>query len=251
VAGAGLVTLVEFVYVEDGAIGGRFNTVFKVYMQVWVLWATTAGGMLAVMLRDRPGPADWSLSLGDFEVERGDLVSVVAAVLVVSTGLYGGFVLQNHFTAHGDLVDADEATLDGLAYVETYHPDEAAAIYWLDEKEGQPHVVTAPGKPYQWSSPVPSLTGIPAVVGWVYQEGAYRGYEKAEMREQDVNFIYTGDWSTRAELLRKYDVEYLYVGPLEREAYPDADLQFADEPGIEVAFRNDDVVVYEVNYEEQ
>ena len=43
VAGAGLVLLVEFVYVRDNAISGRFNTVFKVYMQLWVLWGVAAG----------------------------------------------------------------------------------------------------------------------------------------------------------------------------------------------------------------
>lgn len=250
VAGAGLVTLVEFAYVEDGAISGRFNTVFKVYMQVWVLWGTTAGAMLAVLLSERVGPAGWSRSVGGLDVSRSDLLSVVAAVLVVSTGLYGGLTLQNHFTRNGELVDADDATLDGLAYLETFHPAEGEAIHWLDERRGQPHVVTAPGKPYQWSSPVPSLTGLPAVIGWVYQEGAYRGYDAAEYRKQDVDLVYTGTWSDRAELLKKYDVRYVYVGPLEREEYPDADLDFSQFPGIEPVFENSKVVIYRVDHSE-
>ncbi|PSP55183.1 hypothetical protein BRC82_06640 [Halobacteriales archaeon QS_1_67_19] len=247
VAGAGLVTLVEFAYVEDNAISGRFNTVFKVYMQVWVLWGTAAGGMLAALLSERAGPPTRPLSLGDREVARADLLSVLAAVLVVSTGMYGGFTMANHFAPEGEFVEADQATLDGLAYVETRHPDEAEAIQWLDDREGQPHVLTAPGSPYQWSSPVPSLTGLPAVVGWVYQEGAYRGYEKAEARERDVDNIYTNKWDDRDRLLRKYDVEYIYVGPRVRERYPEAALEFADEPGIEVAFENDGVVIYRVD----
>ncbi|WP_157971527.1 DUF2298 domain-containing protein [Halorussus litoreus] len=276
VAGAGLVTIVEFAYVEDGAISGRFNTVFKVYMQVWVLWGTAAGAMLAALVSDRAGlgsdgrsesaggdepspasDADRSASLaglgvstGGFGVSRGDLMAVVAAILVVSTSLYGGLVLKSHFAPNGDLVSPDETTLDGLAYLDERHPDEVEAIHWLDDRAGQPHVVTAPGSPYQWSSPVPSLTGLPAVVGWVYQEGAYRGYELAQAREEDVDYIYTGHPSERAELLDTYDVEYLYVGPLEREAYPDADLEFGDEAGIEPVFEKDGVVVYEVTLNE-
>jgi len=247
VAGAGLVTLVEFAYVEDGAISGRFNTVFKVYMQVWVLWGTAAGAMVAALLSERVGPGSWSRSVGNFDVRSPDVFAVVAAVLVVSTGLYGGFTMQNHFTSDGDVVSPEDATLDGLAYLDTVHPDEAEAIHWLDAKEGQPHVVTAPGSPYQWSSPVPSLTGLPAVIGWVYQEGAYRGYDLADRRKQDVDLIYTGTWSDRAENLRKHNVEYVYVGPLEREAYPNADLNFAQYPGIEPVFENDGVTIYRVD----
>jgi len=246
VGGAGLVTLVEFVYVEDGAISGRFNTVFKVYMQVWVLWGTAAGAMLAAALSDRAGPTDWSTSLGGLDATRADLMAVVTAALVVSTSLYGGFTLQNHFASDGEVVGPDEMTLDGLDYLDARHPGEAPAIHWLDDREGQPSVVTAPGSPYQWSSPVPSLTGLPSVVGWVYQEGAYRGTEVAQMRAEDVDYVYTGHPGERAELLDEYDVEYLYVGPLEREAYPNADLDFADEPGLEPVFDEGDVVVYRV-----
>ncbi|USZ68792.1 DUF2298 domain-containing protein [Halorussus salilacus] len=250
IAGAGLVTLVEFAYVEDNAIAGRFNTVFKVYMQVWVLWGTAAGAMLAALVSDRVAPAARPRSVGGFDVSRGDLAAVGAAVLLVSTGLYGGLTMQDHFTTDGELA-TDDATLDGLAYLETQHPDEAEAIHWLDDREGRPHVVTAPGSPYQWSSPVPSLTGLPAVVGWVYQEGAYRGYDVADRREEDVDFIYTdASWENRAELLAKYDVEYVYVGPLERERYDGEDLRFGDRPGYDPVFENDGVVVYRVDYSE-
>jgi len=241
VAGAGLVTLVEFVYVEDSAISGRFNTVFKVYMQVWVLWGPAAGAALAALMTERVGPAR---SLSAVDVSRGAVMTGVAVVLVVSTSAYGGLALENHFESAG----ADEATLDGLAYLDDRRVDEGEAIRWLDEKSGQPHVVTAPGRsPYTWSSPVPSLTGLPAVVGWVYQEGVYRGSTVAERRAEDVDLIYRGQWSDRAELLEEYDVEYVYVGPLEREAYEEADLDFGQYPGIEPAFRNDGVVVYAVN----
>ncbi|WP_135805212.1 DUF2298 domain-containing protein [Halorussus marinus] len=241
IAGAGLVTLVEFVYVEDSAISGRFNTVFKVYMQVWVLWGPAAGAALATLMSQR---ADFEWSVPGFDVSRGDVATGVAVALVLSTGMYGGLALENHFESTG----ADGATLDGLAYLDDRHADEGEAIRWLDRKSGQPHVVTAPGRsPYSWSSPVPSLTGLPAVVGWVYQEGVYRGSTVAERRAEDVDLIYRGQWSDRAELLKRYDVEYVYVGPLEREAYADENLDFGRYPGIEPAFRNDGVVVYEVN----
>ena len=249
IAGAGLVTLVEFVYVEDAAIDGRFNTVFKVYMQVWVLWGPAAGAALATLMSDRVRPVEWSFS--GVSLSRSDAMTAVAVALVASTSLYGALALQAHFTSDSATAQTDDPTLDGLAYLQVKHPDEAEAIHWLDRKEGQPHVVTAPGRSvYQWSSPVPSLTGLPAVIGWVYQEGVYRGPELAERRAEDVDLIYRGQWSDRAEMLKKYEVEYIYVGPLEREQYDEQDLDFSQYPGIEPAFENEGVVIYEVTRSE-
>jgi YYY domain-containing protein len=50
VAGAGLVTLVELVYVNEQAGPGRMNTVFKTYMQVWVFLGTAMGVAVAGLL---------------------------------------------------------------------------------------------------------------------------------------------------------------------------------------------------------
>jgi Chlor_Arch_YYY domain len=43
IGGAGLITLVEIIYLNEQAGPGRMNTVFKTYAQVWVLWATAMG----------------------------------------------------------------------------------------------------------------------------------------------------------------------------------------------------------------
>jgi uncharacterized membrane protein len=55
VGGAGLVTLVEFVYVAENAGPGRLNTVFKTYTQVWLMFGVAGGVMLADVAR--PGRA--------------------------------------------------------------------------------------------------------------------------------------------------------------------------------------------------
>ncbi|WP_276300722.1 DUF2298 domain-containing protein [Halorussus lipolyticus] len=243
VAGAGLVTLVEFVYVQDSAAGGRFNTVFKVYMQVWILWATSAGAALGVLV-SRVGPADWRLpAVG---VDRAGAMSGVAALLVVSTALYGGMALGGHFTSEYNRID--DPTLDGKAFVEDHHSSEAEAIAWLDDREGQPHIAAAPGrKVYSWTSPSSSLTGLPAVIGWVYHEGIYRGHDAAKARASEVDTIFTGSWDRRATLLDRYDVEYVYVGPRARDRYGADDLRFGQYPGVERVFSDEGVVVYRVH----
>jgi len=58
--------------------------------------------------------------------------------------------------------------------------------------------------------------------------------------------MYTGDRATQALLFDKYDVQYVYYGPVERERYPDATF---GGPGVEQVFQNDAVTIYSVDPE--
>jgi YYY domain-containing protein len=231
VAGAGLVVLVEYVYLADAASFERFNTIFKVYAQVWALWAIPAGVALAA-LASRVPSASRARSVGG---------TLLVVALVVSTSIYGGLALSAHFgSADG------EATIDAFEYVHEERPGEAAAIEWLHEKPGQPHIVSAPGTtPYSWQNPASSLTGIPTVAGWVH-EANYHSQSAWDQRVSDVGIVYeTTDEASRAALLRKHDVEYIWVGPVERERYDVA--RMGDEPGISTPYATPTVVVYQVN----
>jgi len=229
VAGAGLVVLVEYVYLADAASYERYNTIFKVYAQVWALWTVPAGVALAALAARAP-EASRLRSVGG---------SALAVLLVVSASVYGGFAVAKHVDS------ADDASLDAFEYVHDERPGEAAAIEWLNEKPGQPHIVSAPGTtPYSWQNPASSLTGIPTVAGWVHAAN-YHSDAAYQTRVSDVRVVYeTREATSRAIVLRKHDVRYVWVGPIERERY---DVRVTDaEPGIRVAFTNENVTVYEV-----
>ncbi|MFC3478658.1 DUF2298 domain-containing protein [Halobacterium litoreum] len=230
VAGAGLVILVEFAYLVDNALSGRFNTIFKVYAQVWALWSIPGGVALASLAARRPSADRLRSAAG----------TAFVVVLVVSASVYGGLALSNHFGS------MDDASLDGFEDAHDRYPAQADAIEWLNDKPGQPHITSAPGlEPYTWQNPASSLTGIPTVAGWI-QETIYRGDEAYWTRVSDLDILYeTEDPVSRAVLLRKHDVEYVWVGPLERERWDVAEM--ADEPGIAPAYRNEEVTVYAVN----
>ena len=289
----GLVTLVEFVYVAERAGPGRFNTVFKLYYQVWVLWAVAGGVMLADVAslawprwlvrptlaraptasgratsadggtdastdggRDDSGGVDWGrvLRVGS---------TVGAVVLVLSLSLYAGFALAGHFQANpsphwvcGQSGEdgAGEWTLDAKDWSEECYPDQAAAIDWLNDRDGRPVVVEAPttGKYlYGDNSPasglvsgVSSHTGLPTIAGWAHAAN-YHTQGEWDARLAHVETVYeTGNASERAAVLREYDASYVYVGPNERSRYDVANL--ASDPGIERVQRWGDVVVYAV-----
>jgi YYY domain-containing protein len=246
VAGVGLVLLVEFVYIQENAGPGRFNTVFKTYAQVWVLFSTAAGAMAAWLVG--AGHSTVTLSGGARMAGRALL-----AVLVLSTAVYGGLALTDQLTSEASVATVDNPTLDAREFVATSHPEETAAIAWLDGREGQPHIVSTPGcycnendelTSYNWVNAPSSLTGLPTVVGWDHEIG-YRGEGPYLERVADVETIYQGTPTERARLLDEYDVRYIYVGPNERAAYGPTD--FDDLRGVSVAKRWEAVTIYRVN----
>ena len=251
VAGAGLVLLVEFLYIDDH-MGGKYermNTVFKLYMQVWVLWGVSAAVALARLVGGRfPVPS----FTGSDTAERA-LGAGLAVVLVVSLSTYGVAAVGSHLANPAQ----QEATLDATYYIDHeteyakyygFNPEEGEAINWLDENvEGQPNMLSKPGLDiYQWVNAPSSLTGIPTVAGWVHEKG-YRDGELYDRRVADVRTMYTGSWEQRRALLQRYNVEYVYVGPGEREEYGTDEVDFSQYPGISVAFENERVTIYRVD----
>jgi len=238
VAGAGLVILVEFVFIKENV--GRMNTVFKTYMQVWVLWAAAVGPILAWLLTRWRPDSETTRKL----VRNGTTLFVV--VLVCSTSVYAAIALPNHVGRAG------EPTLDGTDYLNESHPGEAEAIRWMDsEIGGRPNIVTAAPAGYYWvpeegkgASAPSSLTGIPTVAGW-YHEAQYRNDSIYDERVADVEAIYRGDSVQQRELLQKYNVEYVYNGPAERARY--RSITVGQLQGVTEIHRSGEVVIYRVN----
>lgn len=235
VAGAGLVLLVEFLYVVEAAEPGRLNTVYKVYMQAWVLWGPVAGVALAAVAGvDGPG------------IGRPRRRPAFAALVIIALGTYAAIGVGAY--ADHALAEDQRPTLDGLEYLEEERPDYAAALAWLADHDGQPTIVSAPvpeRRLYRFTaSPAASLTGIPTLVGWNHQAD-YRGEAVYRERVEAVDTIYIGTRAERARLLRDYDVRFIWVGEGEHERYRTID--YAREPGIATAFHRGNVTVYRVD----
>ena len=244
-AGLGLALIVEFAYVVEPHRSGsgfeRLNTVFKAYSQLWVIWAPAAG-VVAARLFDPSGALE---SVGTVRWRRAG--TAVVCVAVVSTGLYAGFAIPAHLG--NEPIGSEGPTLDGEAYLDAAYPEEAAAIAWLDGRDGQPAIVTAAPGGYRWvpedgegASAPASLTGVPTVLGWMHEE-QYRGTALYEERLDDVATIYQGNADRQSALLDRYGVEYVYVGPAERAAY---ETTIEEHPRLTPAYSEGGVVIYEV-----
>lgn len=217
----------EFVYLRD-QFGQRLNTIFKFYYQAWSLFGIAAAVGLYI--------------LG----QRTRIVSAVATVGYL-TLLAGSLLFPYYMIRWADASYTDKPTLDGLAFVSVYNSPEYDAIRWLQtEIDGTPVILEAVGGAYSDYGRVAARTGLPTLLGWANHERQWRGADHPEPGARDpiVRQIYEQpDWFGVSDLLDQYNIDYVYVGSLERSEYGEQGLQkFAE--NMEVAFQNEMVTIY-------
>lgn len=236
-AGFFLVLFPQYAYVSD-----RMNTFFKLYLEAWLAFAVGTA-VLVFGGAGRPGTfPSWPRAV------RGLFGLLAGASLFTSLTAARGALGDARPTYRAG---APRPTLDGLAYLERTKPGELEAVEWLQEAvTGTPVLLEAQGPSYQDFSRISMLTGIPTVLGWEHHV-SQRGIPRSEIdaRRAAVATIYTHPGTGLVEpLLRRYRVEYVYVGWLERATYPPAGLlKFATAGALfEEVFANRDVRIYRV-----
>ncbi len=245
-------TLGVEVIVVEGDIG-RMNTVFKFYLQVWLMWGVAAAAAVIWMLpRLRHWRSGQRLWLG------------LLAALVFFAALYPPLAA---WAKINDRFDVRTGTgLDGWAYMETAHyydPNggsydlkwDLEAIRWLlDNVVGTPVILEGHAPEYRWGARYSINTGLPTVLGWNWhqrQQRAAADDQAVWTRANDVAQIYnTVNLDQATSLLRKYHVRYVIVGPLERLYYQAAGLakfeRMAAEGMLHPVFDNGEVTIYQV-----
>ncbi|MDP9383039.1 MAG: DUF2298 domain-containing protein [Chloroflexota bacterium] len=260
-------TGIEVLYLKDfleGSTAYRMNTVFKFGLQSWILLALGCAGLawLAVTIaHSRLGRA-LPLAL---------LVVLLSASLVYP--VYGTATrLQQRFpepprglTLDGELF-LETATLQNVSGMEERYSEDYAAIRWLRENVRRPEtIVEASIGPYRGNGGrVSMFTGLPTLVGWDNHEAQQRYPDEVSERHAAIRDLYNSPDTRRAlEVIERYGVRYVYVGPVERlhefgdPARGEPVVRYASARGLakfdrmvdrtlRVAYRNSGVTVYEV-----
>ncbi|WAI00589.1 DUF2298 domain-containing protein [Methanogenium organophilum] len=202
----GLAVLIfsELFYLIDGMgdVYYRMNTVFKFGLAAWMMMSAGAfiwlGEWLTERFRDRSLPV-WAVRAGAGAI----VLLLICAPLAIPDLTYG----------YGG------KTLDGLAWVDTSHPGDAAAVAYLSILPENVTILEAEGGDYKYYSRMSSFTGIPTVIGMPFHETMWRGNDAGiSQRAADVQMIYE-DPSRSPSLLSLYGVDYLVLGDTENERY--------------------------------
>jgi YYY domain-containing protein len=201
--GLALTLSVEFFYLRD-SFSVRMNTIFKFYFQAWImLGCASAFGIWWILNEAKP-----VLSVAVRTIFLASCTLLIAAGLVYP--LIAGYSRVSGFSA--------SPNLDGTSSLAKNNPDDWAAIEWLRTKtKGTPVILEAPGKSYSYEGRISAFSGLPSVLGWSLHEAQWRGnYDEQGMREPDIETIYTTrDPLEALELLDKWNVKYVVVGPSE------------------------------------
>lgn len=249
-----LLTLIVEIVVLAGDIS-RMNTVFKFYMQVWVLLSVAAGAALAWVW---PALRQWG-------ARRRRVWLAGLAFLTTLAALYPLLATPAKWQVR--MSPSAPHTLNGMAFMATTTYSERnqtvalvhdyEAIQWL-----QAHVVGSPviaeahsDNPYRSiGSRVAMYTGLPTIIGWDWHQRQQRAVlpdSRVPQRIQDVTELYnTPDPAAARAILTRYNVGYIYVGVLEHLYYTSQGLakfeQMAQAGVLMRVYQNDEVTIYAV-----
>lgn len=256
-------TLFVEMFVLDGDIG-RMNTVFKFYMQVWVILSVVAG-VTAV----------WAWPAVQRRPTLKQVWQGVLVMLLAAAALYPLLATK----AKWDIRMNKEApnTLNGISfmpYVEYGDTNNSTvslkydyeAIQWMYRNiTGSPVIIEGHSHNNSGFSPYRSITnriamytGLPAVVGWDWHQRQQRAVLPGNLvsdRIVEVNAFYnTADIQQALNMIKKYQVQYIYVGQLEWVYYIPQGLtkfdQMVEMGYLEEAYRNEGTTIYKVNSEQ-
>jgi YYY domain-containing protein len=242
----------EFLYLRD-QFGTRINTIFKFYYQAWMVWSLAASyGVIVLIQNLRRG---WSIAFRTGIVVLL-LVGLTYPVLSILDRT-GNFRLGRALELLRTRQIAESQSMQPVAFQEltalwsldyfdmfqSYSPDEAAAIRWL-QSAPDGVVAEAVGGSYSAYGRVSTLTGLPTVLGWPGHESQWRGgHEEQGSRQGDIETLYaTADWQTARDILARYNIRYVFVGTLERDK-PLQEEKFMTH--MRLAFQQGNVAVYE------
>lgn len=253
----GLTLLVEFVVLEGDI--GRMNTVFKFYMQVWMMLSIAGGAALALA---------WPAVTRRWGERRRRLWQGALVALVAAAALYPLLATPAKWNVRMNK-DAPH-TLDGMAFMpgtdymlrdqEVDLGPDYRALRWIQQNvEGSPVVAEANppslGEAYRsTANRVAIYTGLPAIVGWDWHQTQQRSALSNTLIHQrmaDNALLFNTPHTGQAlDLIERYDVGYIYVGPLEEIFYQAAGLQKFEEMAqagmLQPVYHQEGVTIYEV-----
>ena len=242
---------------------GRQNTVFKFYMQVWLLLGIAGGIAFACLLRASKA---FSKSMRIIWYTPCVTLLFIAALFPIM-GTRGRSI---------DRMAPDlPLTLDGLEYMtQSSHyensPQTGKAavidlsidhklIRWLQENViGSPVIIEGRRRPseYYWNGRISISTGLPSVLGWNFHQRQQRTFHPmtrwVEQREVNIQQFYnTANIDIAVDIIHHFDIKYIIRSGLEEVQSTEEGLKkfdrMLDAGLLKVAFLTEGGMIYEVD----
>ena len=246
----------EFFFLRDFLGGGdhyRMNTLFKFFIQVWVMFGITAAVVVVQLWQ-------WSQRWTFFRqfIWQGAVLILLMATLIYP--IFGTRTrVDDRFPSHQNR--PAQGTLDGLAYMTVGvfewpagSPIELKydyqAIRWLqDNVPGTPIIAEAKiGYYREGGMRVAAYTGLPSILG-----GLHQNEQRPASQIGERDFVVNEFWATPSPdrvkaLIDELNISYIYIGQVERITYgnqvDDKFEQLYQQGHLELVFENEKTKIY-------
>ncbi|MCX8036286.1 MAG: DUF2298 domain-containing protein [Candidatus Sumerlaeia bacterium] len=242
---------VEVWVVDDGYEGlfERYNTVFKSYNVIWILYAVSFAVLMAEWLAVAKVDGVSALARRRAAIKWAMLGAVLLAGLVYPCAATLARVRATRQRAQmRERVALPRGpALDAVRYFASFNREEYALIEWIEDRlRGKP--VVAEGcratDAYSVQGRIATLTGVRTVLAWPQHEANWRSRVRssfdptqtvdiwAEMGQRiaDLQQLYTTrDIAAIKVIVKRYAIEYIVIGRWERALYgPEAGRRLRD-----------------------
>lgn len=212
------IVFTEIFYVKDVMSEGpyqRANTVFKVYMQVWLWLGAVSGAVFTMVLFP---------TLSRLNKNVAHVFHFVALTFVISLASYP--LMTSKQTV---IPKFTRSIYSGMDFFSQSYPDDYKAFLFLKNIEESLSandrgriIVEAPGESFKDENLFSSYLGWPTILGWGGHVWTYRGTSSyLDERNTELDEIYNGaDIAPTVRILKKYNVDYIIVGTVEKRKFP-------------------------------
>ena len=238
----------------------RMNTGFKFYLEAWTLFGVASAVMLWRLMT-------LPLTFSGATVLKGLWLSALG-LLILAAAVFPVLGTRARFA---DRFSTEFQGLNGTQFMQnaTYYDDiddngplparpielrwDWDGIQWLRANvQGSPVVAEGNTDPhnYRWGSRVSIYTGLPAIIGWGWHQTQQRVGQEEQVRQrlEDTRRLYsTANKGVALDIMKQYNVRYVYVGQLERLYYPEEGLAKFDgmaDQRVTLAYQNPQVKIY-------
>lgn len=252
----GLVIMPELVYVKDIYEGtnARANTMFKLTYQAFIMFTVCSGYILYLLTEKEVKTITQIIKKTSKEhslqnVSWRRVLGYTLIVLNLMTVLY--FFKASSSWFRNWMIASERAGIYALNYLDTNDfAAEKDALLWLKDKVENDNetaaVAEAPGDSYTAYERVSAITGLSTPAGWTVHEWLWRdSYDGISNRQSDVDLIYSEDEDTAKEMIKKYNIKYIFFGLREEEKYGKITKYNVKKLG-KVIYEDDETLIVEV-----
>ena len=205
----GLIITPEIIYIKDiyGETNSRFNTMFKLTYQAFVLFALITGVAFSVCM--------YRIYASERRTKFFAAVFVLMAALSVSYTPYASHQWFGDFWKAGDRHGI--SSLRDL-YDDGFYSFEMKAYDILMEDDRKIlNIVEVAGDSYSHQSALSVYTGACTPAGWFVHEWMWHNDPDPvrERADEVVRFYTWGGQEYCRDFIRRYDIDYIFVGPAE------------------------------------